>query len=72
MQRSRLGAYTSYRPIPACWTPYCGSPLLDAGRAREELGWTPSATATEAVAAFLEGLHQGTGLDTPPLTRRAA
>ncbi|MFD4247610.1 hypothetical protein ACFWP3_39400 [Streptomyces sp. NPDC058525] len=46
--------------------------LLDANRAREELGWTPSATATEAIAAFLEGLHQGTGLDTPPLTPAAA
>lgn len=47
-------------------------PLLDSGRAREELGWTPSATATEAVAAFLEGLHRGTGLDTPPLAPAAA
>ncbi|MFG2994838.1 NAD-dependent epimerase/dehydratase family protein [Streptomyces sp. NPDC048257] len=42
-------------------------PLLDAGRARDELGWTPKATATEAVAAFIEGLHRGAGLDTPPL-----
>ncbi|WP_030300318.1 NAD-dependent epimerase/dehydratase family protein [Streptomyces katrae] len=47
-------------------------PLLDAGRARDELGWTPSTTATEAVAAFLEGLHQGAGLDTPPLTPATA
>ncbi|MFE5539956.1 NAD-dependent epimerase/dehydratase family protein [Streptomyces sp. NPDC056492] len=47
-------------------------PLLDAGRAREELGWRPSATATEAVAAFLEGLHRGAGLDTPPLAPAAA
>ncbi|MFE5811611.1 NAD-dependent epimerase/dehydratase family protein [Streptomyces sp. NPDC056491] len=42
-------------------------PLLDAGRARDELGWVPSATATEAVAAFIEGLHLGEGIDTPPL-----
>ncbi|RSS78477.1 NAD-dependent epimerase/dehydratase family protein [Streptomyces sp. WAC06614] len=42
-------------------------PLLDAGRAREELGWVPSRTATEAVGAFLKGLREGAGLDTAPL-----
>ncbi|MGW9070562.1 NAD-dependent epimerase/dehydratase family protein [Streptomyces yangpuensis] len=46
-------------------------PLLDAGRAREELAWTPSHTATDAVGAFLEGLRHGTGLDTPPLAAAA-
>ncbi|MFJ3921827.1 NAD-dependent epimerase/dehydratase family protein [Streptomyces sp. NPDC090022] len=47
-------------------------PLLDAGRARDELGWVPSRTATEAVEAFLEGLRRGAGLDTPPLAATAA
>ncbi|MFJ2750537.1 NAD-dependent epimerase/dehydratase family protein [Streptomyces sp. NPDC087297] len=47
-------------------------PLLDAGRARDKLGWTPSVTATEAVAAFIEGLHLGAGLDTPPLAPAGA
>ncbi|MFJ7589368.1 hypothetical protein ACIQZO_18710 [Streptomyces sp. NPDC097617] len=48
-------------------------PLLDAGRARDELGWSPSITATEAVAAFIEGLHHlGAGLDTPPLASAGA
>ncbi|MFF3609344.1 NAD-dependent epimerase/dehydratase family protein [Streptomyces sp. NPDC002463] len=42
-------------------------PLLDAGRAREELGWVPTHTASEAVTAFLEGLREGIGLATPPL-----
>lgn len=42
-------------------------PLLDAGRARAELGWEPARTATEAVGEFLEGLREGAGLDTPPL-----
>ncbi|MFG3042214.1 NAD-dependent epimerase/dehydratase family protein [Streptomyces sp. NPDC048330] len=42
-------------------------PLLDAGRAREELGWVPARTASEAVADFLEGLREGAGLDTAPL-----
>ncbi|MFI7353979.1 NAD-dependent epimerase/dehydratase family protein [Streptomyces avidinii] len=47
-------------------------PLLDAGRARDELGWTPSVSATEAVAAFIEGLHRGAGIDTPPLASSGA
>ncbi|MEV7617439.1 NAD-dependent epimerase/dehydratase family protein [Streptomyces sp. NPDC089799] len=47
-------------------------PLLDAGRAREELGWVPTRTATEAVGDFLEGLRNGAGLDTPPLVGATA
>ncbi|WP_411103148.1 NAD-dependent epimerase/dehydratase family protein [Streptomyces sp. cmx-4-9] len=42
-------------------------PLLDAGRARAELGWAPARTATEAIEEFLQGLRAGAGLDTPPL-----
>ncbi|MFD3546755.1 NAD-dependent epimerase/dehydratase family protein [Streptomyces sp. NPDC058655] len=42
-------------------------PLLDAGRARAELEWTPARTSTQALQEFLEGLRAGTGLDTPPL-----
>ncbi|GAA0318164.1 SDR family oxidoreductase [Streptomyces polychromogenes] len=42
-------------------------PLLDAGRARDALGWVPGATATEAVAEFLEGLRRGAGAATAPL-----
>lgn len=47
-------------------------PLLDAGRARDELDWAPSATATMAVAEFIEGLHRGLGADTPPLAASGA
>ncbi|MGW7028403.1 NAD-dependent epimerase/dehydratase family protein [Streptomyces xanthophaeus] len=47
-------------------------PLLDAGRARTELGWEPAGTATDAVAAFLDGLRHGTGMDTPPLAGSGA
>ncbi|MEU5806502.1 NAD-dependent epimerase/dehydratase family protein [Streptomyces sp. NPDC004244] len=47
-------------------------PLLYADRARLELDWTPARTATEAMAAFLEGLQSGQGLDTPPLAGAAA
>ncbi|MCX4695343.1 NAD-dependent epimerase/dehydratase family protein [Streptomyces sp. NBC_01408] len=47
-------------------------PLLDAGRARAELGWEPARTATDAVAAFLDGLRHGAGLDTAPLAGAGA
>ncbi|RSS54521.1 NAD-dependent epimerase/dehydratase family protein [Streptomyces sp. WAC07061] len=47
-------------------------PLLDAGRARDELGWVPARTSTEAVGAFLQGLRDGAGLDTPPLRGAAS
>ncbi|MET9856211.1 NAD-dependent epimerase/dehydratase family protein [Streptomyces sp. NPDC006450] len=46
-------------------------PLLDAGRAREELGWTPAHTSTEAFEEFLAGLRHGAGLDTAPLAASA-
>lgn len=42
-------------------------PLLDAGRARAELGWAPRHTATEAITDFLDGLRERAGLATPPL-----
>ncbi|MCX5126797.1 hypothetical protein [Streptomyces sp. NBC_00347] len=46
-------------------------PLLDAGRAREELGCTPSRTSTDAIEEFLVGLRHGAGLDTAPLAGAA-
>ncbi|WAL68999.1 NAD-dependent epimerase/dehydratase family protein [Amycolatopsis cynarae] len=42
-------------------------PLMDTGRARTELGWTPRHSATDALAEFLRGLREGAGLETPPL-----
>jgi UDP-glucose 4-epimerase len=43
------------------------SPLIDSGRARSELGWTPARTGLEALAELLEGLRAGASGDTPPL-----
>jgi nucleoside-diphosphate-sugar epimerase len=45
-------------------------PLMNAGRAGEELGWTPRYRATEAIGEFLAGLREGAGLPTPPLAAR--
>lgn len=45
-------------------------PLMDTARARDELGWEPAHSATDAVAEWLAGLRSGAGGRTPPLVRR--
>jgi UDP-glucose 4-epimerase len=42
-------------------------PIMDGTRAREELGWRPRHTSVEALRELLEGIHDGAGIDTPPL-----
>lgn len=44
-------------------------PIMDCSRAREELGWSPRYDAIEALGSFLDGLRDGEGMDTPPLSR---
>jgi UDP-glucose 4-epimerase len=56
------------QPTPAGWLDMgLGVPLMDAGRARTELGWEPRRTATESLAELLEGIREGQGYPTPPL-----
>ena len=43
------------------------SPLMDAGRARRELGWEPRTSALEALLEVLQGIREGEGSDRPPL-----
>lgn len=42
-------------------------PLLDCTRARRELGWVPTRTATESLRELLDGIADRAGIDTPPL-----
>ena len=42
-------------------------PLMDTRRAREELGWEPRHSSTDALRDLLEGMRESSGLDTPPL-----
>jgi UDP-glucose 4-epimerase len=42
-------------------------PLMDVTRAREQLGWQPRHSASEALRDLLAGMREGAGLDTPPL-----
>jgi nucleoside-diphosphate-sugar epimerase len=43
------------------------TPLMDAGRAREQLGWEPSTSAVDALLELLDGMRSGAGIETPPL-----
>jgi UDP-glucose 4-epimerase len=45
-----------------------GVPLMDITRAREELGWTPRHTASQALVELIDGMRDGAGEDTPPLS----
>ena len=57
------------QPTPPGWVDLAlGVPLLDATRARRELGWEPRYGAGEAFLELLEGMREGAGLDTPPLS----
>lgn len=60
------------QPTPAGWLDLAlGVPLMDTSRARQELGWTPRHSAANAIRDLLNGLHEGAGMDTPPLSPRA-
>ena len=57
------------QPTPPGWVDLAlGVPLLDTSRARRELGWEPRYRADEAFLELLEGMREGAGLDTPPLS----
>jgi len=68
----RGAAALSYRlrlqPTEPGWLDLAlGVPLLDSGRARDELGWTPRVSATDALQQLLDGLRTGADGPTPPL-----
>lgn len=46
-------------------------PIMDSARARQELGWAPRQSATEALEEFFAGLRAGDGMATPPLAARS-
>ena len=68
----KAGAAATWRlhlqPVSPGWLDLAlRSPLMDASRARIELGWSPSHSATQALQELLAGLREGAGADTPPL-----
>lgn len=58
------------QPSPAGWIDLAlGVPLMDITRARDELGWQPRHSATDALLELLDGLRDGADFPTPPLAR---
>ena len=45
-----------------------GVPLMDTTRARTELGWAPTRSATDALLDVVHGIADEASLETPPLT----
>ena len=70
LARAALAAAWRLHLVPASPTLFdlaLSLPVMDTTRAREELGWTPAHSSLDALQAFLDGLREGTGADTPPL-----
>lgn len=68
----RAGAALSFKlrlqPTEPGWLDMAlAVPLMDASRAREELGWEPLRDAREAFMELLEGIRESAGEETPPL-----
>src|SRR5215218_2706848 len=68
----RTGAAATFRlrlqPSEPGWVDMgLGVPLMEISRARSELGWSPQRSASDALLDLLEGIHDGVGLETPPL-----
>jgi UDP-glucose 4-epimerase len=60
-------------PTPPGWLDMAlAVPLMDTTRAREELGWTPSNRADDALLELLDGIREGAGAPTPPLDPRSS
>jgi UDP-glucose 4-epimerase len=60
------------QPTPPGWLDMgLAVPVMDTRRAREELGWAPRHSATDALLELLEGMRASAGLDTPALARDA-
>jgi UDP-glucose 4-epimerase len=76
-QLARAGAGLSWalrlQPVPPGWLDLSRNvPIMDTGRARRELGWSPRYSADEALLELLEGLRTGADLDTPPLAKKTS
>lgn len=72
----RAGTTATWRlhlqPTPPGWMDMAvQTPILDSSRVRAELGWSPRRTSREALMDLLDGLRDGSGMDTPPLHPKA-
>lgn len=73
----RAAAALSWRlrlqPSPPGWLDMALKvPLMSTVRAREQLGWEPRYSSTEALGELLDGIRDGAGMETPPLDAAAS
>ena len=55
-------------PTPPGWVDLAlQTPIMSTRRAREVLGWKPRYSSGDALLELLMGIHDGAGIDTPPL-----
>jgi nucleoside-diphosphate-sugar epimerase len=60
------------QPTPAGWVDMAlNVPIMDTTRARDELGWRPRHSATDALRDLVRGLNEAAGIETPPLAAKA-
>jgi UDP-glucose 4-epimerase len=69
----RLGADVTWRlhlqPTSPGWVDMgLAVPVMDTTRARTELAWMPRHTAADALLELIDGMREGAGSDTPPLS----
>jgi UDP-glucose 4-epimerase len=69
----RAGAAVTWRlrlqPTSPGWVDMgLGVPVMDTTRARTELDWTPRYTAADALLELIDGIREGAGENTPPLS----
>jgi UDP-glucose 4-epimerase len=70
LMRALLAAGFHLRAVPvapALFDVLVRVPIMDASRARRELGWEPHHRATEALAEVMAGMREAAGMATPPL-----
>jgi UDP-glucose 4-epimerase len=68
----RAGADLTWRlrlqPSPKGWVDMAlNVPIMSTRRIRDELGWRETRTSGEALLDLLDGMRDGSGVDTPPL-----
>jgi UDP-glucose 4-epimerase len=68
----RSGAAATWRlrlqPTPPGWLDMAlAVPIMDTGRARDELGWAQGRTSEQTLMELLEGIRTSQGFPTPPL-----
>jgi UDP-glucose 4-epimerase len=60
------------QPAPAGWIDLAlGVPIMDTTRARAELGWQPTRSATASLQELLDGMRDSADFPTPPLAGRS-